>query len=71
MRAVQVQYADAPAAIAEDHQILAQEPHSQRRLREIARERDGLPEAAQILTARRARSYFGQLGIRGGTSRRR
>ncbi len=48
---------------------------SQRRRRELARERDGLPEAAQILAARRARdrprSARDQAGERrGGGSRR-
>src|SRR4029077_6736587 len=66
MRAVQVQHADAPAAIAEHHQVLAEDSGSQRRQRELARERDGLPEAAQILAARRARTDLGQLGIRRG-----
>src|SRR5207245_3863422 len=64
MRAVQVQHADAPAAVAEDDQILAQNPRPQGRRREIARERHGLPEPAQVLAARGARSDFGQLGIR-------
>ena len=65
MRTVQVQHADAPAAIAEDDQVLAQDPCPQRRRREIARERHWLPEPAQVLAARRSRSDFGQLGIWG------
>src|SRR5262249_4182808 len=64
MRAVQVQHADAAAAIAKDHEILTQNAHSQRRRHEIARERDRLPEAAQILAARRSGTDLGQLGIR-------
>ena len=44
MRAVQVQHADAPAAIAKHHQLLAEDPRSQRRRGEIAREGDRLPE---------------------------
>src|SRR5580765_2429848 len=66
MRAVQVQHADTPAAIAEHHQVLAEDSGSQRRRRELARECDGLPEAAQILATRRARTDLGQLGIRRG-----
>src|SRR5262249_7914085 len=62
-RAVQMQHADAPPAVAKDHEILAQDPHPQGRRREIAREGDGLPEAAQILAARRAGADLGHLGI--------
>ena len=31
MRAVQVEHADAPAAIAKDHEVLAEDAHAQRR----------------------------------------
>ena len=63
MRAVQVQHADAPAAVAEDHQVFTEDPDPQRRRCEIARERDRLPEAAEIFTARRSGTDLGQLGI--------
>src|SRR4029453_1356923 len=44
MCTMQVQHAHSPAAVAEHHEILAEDPHPQRRLREIARECDRLPE---------------------------
>src|SRR5262249_11469502 len=51
------------SAVAKDHEILAEDPHSQRRRREIALEGDRLPETAQILPAQRAGTDLGQLGI--------
>src|SRR5262249_18332493 len=58
-----MQHADAPPTVAKNHEILAEDPHPQGRRREIAREGDRLPEAAQILSARRAGTDLGQLGI--------
>ena len=63
MRAVQMEHADPPAAIAEDHEVLAEDADAQRRLAELAREGHRLPEAAQIFAARRARAHLRQLGI--------
>src|SRR5262249_8934110 len=63
MRAVQVQHADAAAAVAEHYEILTQEADPQRRRGEIAHKRHRLPEAAQILTARRSGTDLGQFGI--------
>src|SRR5439155_25936379 len=47
MRAVQVQRAEAAAAIAKDDQVLAQDLHPQRRGRKLPDERHRLPEPAQ------------------------
>src|SRR5262247_4265234 len=58
-----MEHADAPPAVAKDHEILAEDPHPQGRHREITREGDRLPEVAQILSARRAGTDLGQLGI--------
>ncbi len=63
MRAVQVQHADAPAAIAKDHEVLAEDAHAQRRAGELAGEGHRLPEPAQVLAARRAGTDLGQLRI--------
>jgi len=71
MRAVKMQHADAATPVAEGDQVFAEDPEPQRRRREIARERDGLPEAAQIFAARRSGPDPGQSGSGGGTSRRR
>ena len=65
MRAVQVEHADAPAAIAEDHEIFAQDAHAARRAVQIAREGHRLPEAPQVLAAGRAGTDLGELGIGG------
>src|SRR4029077_984598 len=45
MRAVEMEHADARAAVAEDHQILAEDAHAPRRPVEVARERDRLPSS--------------------------
>ena len=63
MRAVQVQHADAPTAVAEDHEILAQHSHPQWRGGEISRERHRVPEPAQILAARCPGADLGQLRV--------
>ena len=64
MGAVQVQHAHASAAIAKDHQVLAEDLDSQRRGDEVAGERHRLPEPPQIFPARRPRTHPRQLGIR-------
>jgi len=59
MRAVQVEHADASAAIAEDHEVLAQDAHAARRTIQIARERHRLPEAPEVFAARSGRDRPG------------
>jgi len=54
VRAVQLEQADAARAIAEDDEVLAHDPDPPRHVAEVAREGHGLPEAAQVLAARRA-----------------
>jgi hypothetical protein len=68
MRAVQVEHADAPAAIAEDHEILAEDAHAARRSVQVAREGHRLPEAPQVFAPRSAWTDLGELGI--GSRRR-
>jgi len=66
VRTVQVQYADAPAAITEHHEVFAEDAHAPGRGGEIARERDRLPEASEILSAGSPRADLSQLRIRRG-----
>src|SRR2546425_6984869 len=49
MRAVQLQQPDAAATVAEQHEILAENPEAQRNVRQVAREGDRLPETAEVL----------------------
>src|SRR6185369_14557432 len=63
VRAVQMQDADAATPVTEHHEILAEDPHAQRCVDEIAGEGHRLPEAAQVLPARRAGPDFGELPI--------
>src|SRR5260221_14664826 len=65
MRAVAMQEADAALAVAEDHQILAEDADRHRPAGELRGHRHRLPEAAVILAARRAGTDMGQLGILG------
>jgi hypothetical protein len=65
VRAVQMEHADAPAAIAEDHEIFAEDAHAARRSIQIAREGDRLPEAPQVFAAGGAGTDLGQLRIGG------
>src|SRR5262249_26738036 len=64
MRAVQVQHAQTAAAIAEDHQVLAEDSPQQRRGRETARARHRLQDPPQVLATRCPRAHLRQLGIR-------
>ena len=70
MRAVQVEHADMPAAIAEDHEVLAEDAHAQRRLAELAREGHRLPEPAQVLAHGVPGPTRVSSGSGAGTSRR-
>ncbi len=54
VRAVQLEQPDATAPVAEQHEILPEDPEAQRNVRQLPREGDRLPEAAEILAARRA-----------------
>jgi hypothetical protein len=51
MGAVLVQEADVPREVAEDHQILAQDPDCQRQIGQLRCHRDRMPEAAHVLAA--------------------
>lgn len=54
---------DAPAAIAEDDQVFAQNAHGKRYIAEVGRDGDGLPKAAKVLAARRASPDLGELFV--------
>ncbi len=57
MAAIGVEQSDAARAVAEGDEVLAQEPHADGRavaLRQLARERRGLPIAPEQLARRRA-----------------
>ena len=60
MRAVPMQETEAPRAVAKHHQVLAQEPHRQRRVLELRRDQERVPVAAQVFAARRARANLRQ-----------
>ena len=66
VRAMQVQAADAPAEIAEHHEILAQRAHAQRHFGKLAQIGDRLPEAAVIFASRRAAHHLAKekIGLR-------
>src|SRR5262245_58753379 len=61
MRAVQLEHAHPTATVSEHHQVLAHDADPQRHGAEIARERDGLPEAPQVLAGRRPRPHAHEL----------
>jgi hypothetical protein len=63
MRAVQLQQADGAALVAEHHQLLAQDPKFDRQIRDVVGVADRLPEAAEILAARRVRSDVGEFRV--------
>ena len=63
VHAVRVQQADAPALVAKGHQFLAQDHQKVRRVGELHRHADRLPEAAHVLARGRARPHLGQLGV--------
>ena len=64
MCAVQVEHADAAAAVAEHHQVFPEDSHAQRGFRHVAGKRHRLPEAAEVLAGGRAGADRGQLRIR-------
>ena len=71
MRAVELEETDPAEAVAEQHEVLAHDPERERHVVELSREGDGLPEAAQVLAARRARAHARELGVRRGHVRAR
>ncbi len=60
MDAMLMEQAEPPALVAEQHQILAQEPHELGRVAEFGRQQERVPEPAQILAPRRPRPDLGQ-----------
>ena len=65
VRAMAVQQADPSRSVAEEHQVLAEESNCERQVADFLRERDAVPEAAQVLSAGRARPDVGELRILG------
>ena len=63
MAAMRLEAADAPASVAEQHEVLAHGADLERELAEFRGHRHRLPEAAQILAARRLRSGMGERRI--------
>ena len=64
MRAMQVQYADVPAAVAKDDQILPEDAHPQWRGTQFMEIGDGMPETAQVFPSGRAPTRLNDLHVR-------
>ena len=60
VRAVPVQQPDAPGAVAESDQVLAEQAHRYRQVFQLGGEHEGMPVAAQVLAAWRAGSDSGE-----------
>jgi hypothetical protein len=60
MDAVTVQQAEPAALIAEHDKVLAQKTYGFRRVAQLGRDEEGMPEAAQIFAARRAGTNLGE-----------
>jgi hypothetical protein len=63
MRTVQFQESHGAVAVAERHQILAEDFYPARQPLQVVGEADGLPEPAHIFTARRTRADMGEFSI--------
>ena len=63
-----VEEADTVAAVAEQHQVLAQDAERERQVRKRRGSRDRMPEATQVLAARGAGARPGQLASPAGIS---
>ena len=63
MAAMQVEQPPFAAARPEQHQILAEHAHPERQLADLGGDRDGLPEAPQVLAAGRAALDMGELRV--------
>src|SRR5262249_61084434 len=64
VRAMKLEQADASGLVAKDDEILAHDPDAQRHVGQVAGEGNGLPEAPQVLAARRAWTHPNQLVVR-------
>ena len=60
---MEVQKSDATGAIAEHHQVLAQDTDTDGQVPQLVRMGNRLPEAPEILTARSSRDQMGQLFV--------
>ena len=63
MAAMPVQHADASRPVAEHDEVFAHDPRRAGQVREVAGQRHGVPELAQVLPARRPRTDVGQLRV--------
>ena len=63
VRAVAVQQADGPAALAEQDQVLAQHADQFRQVADLGGEGDRMPEAAQVFAAGRPGRHMGHLDV--------
>src|SRR5215469_4103619 len=63
MRAMQLEEAGLAGAVTKGDEILAQDAEPERQVLQIVRVADRLPEAAEILAARRIRADMGKLGV--------
>ena len=69
VHAAPFQQPDPPAAVAEHHQIFAEDPDGPRNVPELRFDADGLPEAAQVLPAGAFRAPPGKAPRPNGPSR--
>ena len=69
MRAMQFEQTDIAAAVAENHQLLAEDLDALRQVPEIVGKADRLPKAAQVFAARRVGADMGEFCVFVGTSR--
>ena len=63
MRAMEVEHADLALSIAEENEVLAEQPDLHRPVLDVVAELDRPPIAAQHLAARRARADLGHQPI--------
>jgi hypothetical protein len=60
---VEFQESDGAAEVAEYHEVFAEDANPQRHITQVVDETDGLPEPAQIFSARRAGPGVRELGV--------
>ena len=63
VRAAPVHEPDPRLAVAEQHQVLAQDPHRDRQVGDLRRQRHRMPEPPQVLAARSARADADELVV--------
>jgi hypothetical protein len=63
VRTMQLQQANGAAEIAKDYQVLSQNAEAYRKVSQVVREGDGLPEPAEVLSARCPWPYAGEFRV--------